>query len=201
MEELMRMKLLATATLLTLSDVTVGCSRGTEPEARARGGADMSRDVYAVSTKTLEGETAKLEQYRGKVALIVNVASECGYTPQYSGLQKLHERYGDRGFTVLGFPSNDFGRQEPGSAEEIRAFCSSKYRVTFPMFAKVQTKAGEGQSEMYATLQQASGELPSWNFGKYLVDRHGKVIEFFPSKVEPESAELTAAIEAALGKN
>jgi glutathione peroxidase len=159
----------------------------------------MSNDVYAVSTRTLEGEPIELGAYRGKVALIVNVASECGYTPQYAGLQRLHERYAAQGFTVLGFPSNDFGAQEPGSPEQIRAFCSSKYRVTFPMLAKVQTKAGAGQSEVYAALQQASGQLPSWNFGKYLIDRQGQVVKFFPSKVEPESPELTSAIEAALG--
>jgi len=180
----------------------LGCSRATEPEALARAstGTGMVQDFYAISSPSLAGEPVSFEQYRGRVALIVNVASECGYTPQYAGLQKLHERYGARGFTVLGFPSNDFGRQEPGSAQEIRAFCSSKYRVTFPMFAKVQTKAGAGQSKVYATLQRASGELPSWNFGKYLVDRQGKVVKFFPSGVEPESGELTAAIEAALGE-
>lgn len=160
----------------------------------------MSPDVYAVSTTTLEGEPSPLERYRGKVSLLVNVASECGYTPQYAGLQRIHERYGAQGFTVLGFPSNDFGRQEPGSPEQIREFCSSKYRVDFPMFAKAQTKAGAGQSAVYAALHQASGTLPTWNFGKYLVDRQGKVVKFFPSNVEPESPELTAAIEAELVK-
>lgn len=157
-------------------------------------------DIYSVSTQTLEGQAVSLEQYRGKVTLLVNVASACGYTPQYAGLQQLHERFGARGFEVLGFPSNDFGRQEPGSAQEIREFCDSRYKVTFPMFAKGQTKAGAGQSEVYAALEKASGELPSWNFGKYLIDRQGKVVKFFPSKVEPESAELTSAIESALGK-
>jgi glutathione peroxidase len=159
-----------------------------------------AKDVYALTVETLDGATVPLEQYRGQVALVVNVASACGYTPQYSGLQKLHERYGARGFTVLGFPSNDFGRQEPGTAEQIRDFCSTKYRVTFPMFAKVQTKGGAGQSDVYAALERASGTLPSWNFGKYLIDRQGNVQGFFPSKVEPESTELTAAIEAALAK-
>lgn len=158
-----------------------------------------SKDVYALTVQTLEGARVPLEQYRGQVALVVNVASACGYTPQYTGLQKLHERYGARGFTVLGFPSNDFGRQEPGTPEQIRDFCSTKYKVTFPMFDKVQTKAGAGQSDVYATLERASGTLPSWNFGKYLIDRQGNVLHFFESKVEPESAELTGAIEAALG--
>jgi glutathione peroxidase len=187
---------------LLLVSLMLGCSRSADSKARARDGdpsAMTQDDVYALSTPTLEGTPSQLDSYRGKVSLVVNVASACGYTPQYAGLQRLYERYAARGFTVLGFPSNDFGRQEPGSAEEIREFCSSKYRVNFPMFAKVQTKAGPGQSEVYAALERASGVLPSWNFGKYLVDRQGKVVKFFPSKVEPESAELTAAIEAALG--
>jgi len=160
----------------------------------------MSEDVYAVSTKTLEGEPVKLDRYRGKVSLIVNVASECGYTPQYAGLERIHQLYAARGFNVLGFPSNEFGKQEPGSAEQIRAFCSTKYRVTFPMFAKLQTKHGAEQSDVYAALERASGVLPSWNFGKYLIGRDGKVVKFFPSQVAPESPELTQAIEAALGK-
>jgi glutathione peroxidase len=157
-------------------------------------------DLYAAEAKTLEGQPAPLEQYRGRVTLVVNVASECGFTPQYAGLQQLYERYGARGFTVLGFPSNDFGRQEPGSAEEIRAFCSSKYHVEFPMFEKVQTKAGAGQAPVYALLQQGTGVLPKWNFGKYLVARSGQVLKFFPADTKPDSAELTAAIEAALAE-
>jgi glutathione peroxidase len=158
-------------------------------------------DLYTAEARTLEGQPAPLAQYRGRVTLVVNVASECGYTPQYAGLQQLFERYEARGLTVLGFPSNDFGRQEPGSAEEIRAFCSSKYRVKFPMFEKVQTKAGPGQSPIYALLEQGSGQLPSWNFGKYLVGRSGKVLKYFPADTKPESAELTAAIEAALAES
>lgn len=158
-------------------------------------------NVYSLSVQSLEGQPAPLESYRNHVALIVNVASECGYTPQYAGLQRIYAKYKPRGFTVLGFPSNDFGRQEPGSAEDIRAFCSSKYRVEFPMFAKVQTKDGPAQSPVYALLERSTGTLPSWNFGKYLVDRSGKVVRFFESKVEPESAELVSAIEAALDKS
>jgi glutathione peroxidase len=158
-------------------------------------------DLYTAEAKTLEGVAAPLAQYRGRVTLVVNVASECGFTPQYAGLQQLYERYEARGLTVLGFPSNDFGRQEPGSAEEIRAFCSSKYRVKFPMFEKVQTKAGAGQSPVYALLEQGTGNLPKWNFGKYLIARSGKVLKFFPSDTAPESAELTAAIEAALAES
>lgn len=158
-------------------------------------------DFYAAEARTLEGQPAPLAQYRGRVTLVVNVASECGYTPQYAGLQQLFERYEGRGLTVLGFPSNDFGRQEPGSAEEIRAFCSSKYRVKFPMFEKVQTKPGPEQSPIYALLGKGAGTLPKWNFGKYLVGRSGKVLKFFPSDTTPESAELAAAIEAALAES
>jgi len=126
------------------------------------------------------------------------VASACGYTPQYAGLQRVYTKYKANGFAVLGFPSNDFGRQEPGSPEQIREFCSSKYRVDFPMFEKVQTKAGPGQAPLYAALEKGAGVLPSWNFGKYLVSRSGKVLKFYPSNVEPEAPELIQAIETAI---
>jgi glutathione peroxidase len=158
-------------------------------------------NLYAAEARTLEGQPVPLAQYRGRVTLVVNVASECGFTPQYAGLQQLYERYEARGLTVLGFPSNDFGGQEPGSAEDIRAFCDSRYHVKFPMFEKVQIKAGAGQSPVYALLQQGAGALPKWNFGKYLVGRNGKVIKFFPSDIKPDSAELTTAIEAALAES
>lgn len=155
-------------------------------------------DIYSLSVKTLEAQAAPLSQYRGQVTLLVNVASACGYTPQYAGLQRVYSKYKGQGFAVLGFPSNDFGRQEPGSPEEIREFCSSKYRVDFPMFEKVQTKPGPAQAPVYAALERAAGTLPSWNFGKYLISRSGKVLAFFPSNVEPEAPELTQAIESAI---
>jgi len=155
-------------------------------------------DLYALSVNSLEAKPVALAAYRGQVTLWVNVASACGYTPQYAGLQQIYTKYKAQGFAVLGFPSNDFGRQEPGSATEIREFCSSKYRVDFPMFEKVQTKAGTEQSPVYAALEQGAGVLPSWNFGKYLVSRSGKVLKFFPSNVEPEAPELTQAIESAI---
>jgi glutathione peroxidase len=153
---------------------------------------------YDLKTESLEGEPVDLSAYRGKVTLVVNVASACGYTPQYAGLQQLHAELKDRGFAVLGFPSNDFGGQEPGSPEQIREFCSSRFAVDFPMFAKVQTRPGEGQSPVYALLGTEGGSLPNWNFCKYLVGKDGKVIGFFPSKVAPDSADLRAKIEAAL---
>ena len=152
---------------------------------------------YDLNVKALDGKPADLGAYRGKVALVVNVASQCGYTPQYAGLEKLHRELAPKGFAVLGFPSNDFGGQEPGTAEGIATFCKRTYDVTFPMFAKVVTKAGPGQSPVYAFLGE-SGSLPQWNFSKYVIDRNGKVAAFFPSRVAPDAPELRAAIEKAL---
>jgi glutathione peroxidase len=157
-----------------------------------------SDSLYRLKTHTLEGQPADLQAYAGKVALVVNVASQCGYTPQYTGLEKLHAELKGRGFVVLGFPSNDFGGQEPGTAKEIREFCSLNYDVTFPLFDKVVTKAGAGQSPVYANLHQQSGELPGWNFAKYLIGRDGKVVKFYKSGVKPEDAGLRKDIEAAL---
>ncbi len=151
--------------------------------------------VHDLSVPTIDGSLASLSAYKGKVLLIVNVASECGFTPQYEGLQKLWEEYKGKGLVVLGFPSNDFGGQEPGSEAEIKKFCSLKYHVTFPMFAKVKTH-GDGQAPLYKVLAQ-KGE-PKWNFHKYLVGKDGTVKAAFPSKVTPESAELRQAIDAAL---
>jgi glutathione peroxidase len=156
--------------------------------------------IYALKTSTLEGNEKSLADYNGKVTLLVNVASYCGNTPQYSGLERVQKKYESKGFSVLGFPSNDFGAQEPGSPEEIRKFCSSKYQVTFPLFEKVQTKGGAGQSPVYQALEKASGKLPSWNFGKYLIGRDGRVIDYFTPRTDPEDAKLTAAIEKALAE-
>jgi glutathione peroxidase len=170
------------------------------PLAALAAGGPMSADsLYALKTTTLQGQPADLSQYAGEVALVVNVASQCGFTPQYAGLEKLYEEYKGRGLVVLGFPSNDFGGQEPGSPEEIATFCKKNYGVTFPMFSKVVTKAGPGQSPIYSFLGRG-GALPAWNFSKYLVDRDGRVLEFFPSKVTPESAELRQAIDKALAR-
>ena len=154
--------------------------------------------VYRIATRTLEGQPVDLGAYAGKVALVVNVASQCGYTPQYAGLEKLYGDLKEKGFVVLGFPSNDFGGQEPGSATEIRQFCSVNYDVTFPLFEKVVTKAGAGQSPVYTNLQKQSGELPSWNFAKYLVGKDGKVVRFYKSGVKPDDTGLRKDIETAL---
>jgi len=145
----------------------------------------------------IAGTQESLCQYQGKVVLVVNTASYCGYTPQYKGLQALNEKYKSKGLVILGFPSNDFGQQEPGSAEEIQTFCKRNYGVTFPLFSKVVTKAGPEQSPIYSFLGQ-EGHLPAWNFSKYLVGKDGKVIAFFPSKVTPESKEMRDQIETAL---
>jgi glutathione peroxidase len=152
---------------------------------------------YDLKTSSLEGKPTDLSAYKGKVTLVVNVASKCGYTPQYDGLEKLHQELASKGFAVLGFPSNDFGGQEPGTAAEIQQFCKLTYGVTFPMFEKSVTKAGPGQSPIYAYLGQ-TGNLPAWNFSKYLVGKDGKVIAFYPSKVKPDAPELRDAIAKAL---
>ena len=166
-------------------------SRTQPPAAKAAG------SFYDLKTSSLDGKPADLGAYKGKVTLVVNVASKCGYTPQYDGLEKLHKELAPKGFAVLGFPSNDFGGQEPGTAEEIQQFCKLTYGVTFPMFEKSVTKAGPGQSPIYAYLGQ-TGNLPAWNFSKYLIGKDGKVIAFYPSKVKPDAPELRDAIAKAL---
>jgi glutathione peroxidase len=136
-------------------------------------------------------------QYAGKVILVVNTASYCGYTGQYEGLEKLYAKYSPKGLVVLGFPSNDFGKQEPGSAKEIADFCFNTYGVKFPMFAKSQV-SGSTPNPLHAMLIKETGKEPKWNFTKYLVDRKGRVVEHFPSKVGPEDRQLVSKIEQAL---
>jgi glutathione peroxidase len=159
--------------------------------------ADPAPSLYDFKVNSLEGKPADLGQYKGHVVLVVNVASKCGFTPQYAGLEKLYETYKAKGFFILGFPSNDFGHQEPGTPEEIQKFCSDKYSVTFPLFEKVVVKKGPDQAPVYQFLT-TDFPPPSWNFCKYLVDANGKVLNFFPSKIKPEDKELTDAIDAAL---
>jgi glutathione peroxidase len=153
--------------------------------------------LYELKTETLQGQPIDLAQFRGKVTLVVNTASECGYTPQYEGLENLHRELSPKGFAVLGFPSNDFGGQEPGTAQQIGEFCRKNYGVTFPLFAKISTAPGNDQSPVYKFLG-SSGNLPAWNFSKYVVGKDGKVLAFFPSAVTPESSELRNAIAKAL---
>ncbi len=157
-------------------------------------------NLYAIPLKDIDGKDTSLKTYAGKPLLIVNVASQCGFTPQYQGLEALYRKYKDQGFVVLGFPSNDFGGQEPGTNDEIKKFCSSKFDVTFPLFDKLHTKGAE-QSPLYAALTGSTSPVPGpvkWNFGKFLVSRDGKILSRYGSDVEPDSAELTKAIEAAL---
>ncbi len=156
--------------------------------------------LYDLSTETLLGSPADLAVYRGRVTMVVNVASKCGYTPQYEGLERLHRELMGKGFAILGFPSNDFGEQEPGSAREIADFCKLTYDVTFPMFSKVSTTPGPGQSPIYKYLG-ATGNLPDWNFSKYVVGKDGKVRAFFSSEVEPGALDLRNAITEALSAN
>lgn len=137
-------------------------------------------------------------QYAGKVVLVVNTASYCGYTKQYEGLEVLYAKYSPRGLVVLGFPSNDFGKQEPGNAKEIADLCYNTYGVKFPMFAK-SVVSGEAANPLHAQLIKITGKEPKWNFTKYLIDRNGKVLEYFPSKVTPEDKALVSKVEQALG--
>lgn len=157
----------------------------------------MADSLYTFDTRTLEGAPVSLSEHAGQVTLVVNVASACGYTPQYAGLQALHTELAGRGFAVLGFPSNEFGGQEPGDAEQIRSFCETRFAVTFPMFEKCVTKPGAGQSPVYAFLTDGR-DAPSWNFCKYLVGKEGRVLGFYPSAVAPDDAGLRRAIEDAL---
>ena len=154
------------------------------------------------SARSIDGKEVSLSQFKGKVLLVVNTASQCGYTPQYKGLQEVYEKYKDRGFEVLAFPANEFGAQEPGSNEEIKAFCTSRYKTTFPLFAKIVVK-GEGIHPLYRFLTSPdtnpkfAGDIP-WNFTKFLVDRQGRIVARFEPKDEPTSPLVTQAIEAAL---
>ncbi len=153
---------------------------------------------FELKTNRLDGTPVALAEYKGKVVLVVNTASRCGHTPQYEGLQALHAALEKKGLVVMGFPSNDFGKQEPGTAEEIRKFCSLQYNVTFPMMEKVKTK-GEGQSPVYAFLTRKH-DVPSWNFHKFLVGRDGRVRAAFSSATQPDDEALRAAIDAALAE-
>jgi glutathione peroxidase len=155
--------------------------------------------IHDFTMKSIDGEAVPLSSYRGKVVLLVNVASKCGYTPQYAGLEALYRKYKERGLVVVGVPANNFGGQEPGSNEEIRTFCKRTYDVTFPMMAKVSVR-GEDTAPLYQYLTTATEGDVKWNFTKFLADWDGKVIARFEPKAAPDSAEVTAAVEQALGR-
>ncbi|MEX0639347.1 MAG: glutathione peroxidase [Balneolaceae bacterium] len=156
--------------------------------------------IYDFKLKTLDGSEIELAEFKDQVLLIVNTASECGFTPQYDGLQALYEKYHERGFYVMGFPANNFGGQEPGSDEEIAEFCEVNFNIRFPMFSKVSV-LGDDKHPLFVHLTERdddmSGEI-GWNFEKFLVDRNGELIKRFPSRTEPDSEELAGAIEEIL---
>jgi glutathione peroxidase len=152
--------------------------------------------VYDFELNSIDGQKMPLSAYKGKVVLLVNTASQCGYTPQYTGLEALYGKYKGQGLVLVGVPANNFGGQEPGTNEEIKTFCTRNYKVSFPMAAKVSVK-GDDQIPLYKHLSDAAG-APKWNFTKYLVGKDGKVIKKFDSAVKPDSQELADAIEAAL---
>jgi glutathione peroxidase len=157
--------------------------------------------IYTFTLNSIDGKPAPLADYKGKVILVVNVASQCGYTPQYGALEAIYEKYKDQGFVVVGFPANNFGAQEPGTNEEIKTFCTRKYSVTFPIYAKISVKAPD-QAPLYTYLTKDTGPGIrgdiQWNFTKFLVDRNGNVVQRFEPAVTPDSKEMTAAIEQQL---
>jgi glutathione peroxidase len=162
----------------------------------------MGKTIYDYSAKTIDGKDKSLSDYRGRVVLIVNVASQCGLTPQYEGLEKLYETYGKQGLSVLGFPANEFGAQEPGTESEIREFCTTNYGVKFDMFAKVKVK-GDGLHPLFAHLTgketnpSFAGDI-KWNFNKFLVGKNGEVVARFEPQVDPVGSDVKKAIENAL---
>ncbi len=163
--------------------------------------APASPYVLGYTMKDIDGKDVDLSQYKGKVILFVNVASKCGYTPQYLGLEKLYKEKAAKGFVILGFPANNFGEQEPGSDAEIKSFCSSKYNVTFPMFSKISVR-GEDAHPLYkqiASQPKPIGGDPQWNFTKYLIDKNGNVVGRFDPKVKPDDATMNRRIDELLG--
>jgi glutathione peroxidase len=163
-------------------------------------GSLTAGSIYDIPLKSIDDKNTSLKAYKGQVLLIVNVASKCGLTPQYKALQAVHAKFKQKGFTVLGFPCNDFAGQEPGSHEDIKTFCESNYQVTFPLFAKLHVK-GPDQHPLYATLTGKDSPYPgdiAWNFGKFIVGRDGKILKRFEPKTTPDAPEVIAAIESAL---
>lgn len=177
-----------------ISIVVIFSLSGSEVEADT-----YKKSIYKYKVKDIDGKEVKLGQYKGDVLLVVNTASRCGYTPQYEGLEAVYGKYKEKGFHVLGFPANNFGGQEPGTESEIKEFCTTKYKVTFPMFAKISVK-GADQDPLYAYLTSKeknpdfAGDI-TWNFNKFLIDRNGKIVARFSSKDKPDGEAVTQAIE------
>lgn len=188
-------------TILLIIAASVAFTRGNKTSAH-EGMKMTAKSVLEFSMKDIDGKDIKLDEYRGKVLLIVNVASHCGYTPQYEGLESIYKKYKDQGLVVMGFPANNFAGQEPGTNQEIKTFCKTKYNVSFPMFAKISVK-GDDIHPLYRFLTskesdpEFAGDI-SWNFNKFLVDRSGKVVNRFETGETPEGEKITAAIETAL---
>jgi len=156
--------------------------------------------VYDVPLKDIDGKPASLKPFQGKVLLVVNVASKCGFTPQYAGLEALYQKYKDQGLVIVGFPCNQFGHQEPGTSDEIKQFCTGKYNVTFPLFEKIEVN-GPGRHPLYEILAGKESAFPGdigWNFTKFLISRDGKILNRFASPIKPDAPELTQAVETAL---
>ena len=186
------MKILSIFLIPLLLSLT-GCSQnnGEQQQAGVQDQTTMS-DFYDFKLKSLDGEEIDFSRYKGKKVLLVNVASECGYTPQYAGLQKLHKEYGQK-VAVLGFPANNFGGQEPGTDQQIADFCQKNFGVDFQMFSKISVK-GEDQHPLYQWLRKETGQEPGWNFSKYLIDENGKVIGFYPSDVKPTDEQIVGKL-------
>jgi glutathione peroxidase len=167
------------------------------------GSVFAASNIYDFTLPSIDGKAMPFANFKGKVVLVVNVASRCGYTPQYSALEALYEKYKDQGFVIVGFPANNFGAQEPGSNEEIKTFCSRKYSVTFPLYSKVSVK-GDDQTPLYQYLTKQTGPSIAgeikWNFTKFLVDRNGNVVQRFESAVTPDSKDVVAAVEKQLSQ-
>jgi len=190
------------AQLLVLTTLAASASLAVVPayaaDATASAAPAACPAILKQTFNRLQDEAPQnLCQYAGKVVLVVNTASYCGFTNQYEGLEALYAKYGSKGLVVLGFPSNDFGKQEPGNSKEIADFCYNTYGVKFPMFAK-SVVSGPTPNPLYVDLIKQTGKTPAWNFHKYLIDRHGKVVESFPSKVTPDDKKLVGAVEKAL---
>lgn len=201
------LKFIGIASLILISTIFTGVFNCISSNANAADPLEKpgkEKSVLDFKMTDIDGKEVALKKYKGNVLLIVNTASKCGYTPQYEGLQKIYDRYKAQGFYVLGFPANNFGGQEPGTNEEIKEFCTLKYKTTFPMFAKISVK-GDDQHPLYKFLTAAetnpdfAGDI-KWNFNKFLVDKKGKVVARFDSKAAPESEQVTKAIEQYLAK-
>lgn len=186
-----------TLAILIFSSLLAITAISWKKENRTMTSLPKSSGIYQFKLKTIDGQEISLEKFKGKKMLLVNVASECGYTPQYKNLQALHDKYKDK-LVVIGFPANNFGAQEPGNASEIKTFCTKNYGVTFQMMDKISVK-GDDTHPLYKWLSNkeengVSSDAPTWNFCKYLIDEHGKLIKFFPSKTDPLSSDITSLL-------